>query len=81
MTNPPYYVTAREIAKKLSNCGHSDWSVRIEDAIRSASTGTELAMSIRWNFRELLDSGIKLDKGIESQIIELNRKITKDLKP
>lgn len=81
MTNVPYYVTAREIAKQLLDCGHNDWSDRIEEAIRSSSTGTELAMKIRFVLREMLDSGIKIDKKIESQAIELNKKINEAMKP
>lgn len=79
MANQPYYVTAREIAKQLSNCGHSNWSDRIEDAIRTSSTGIEIAMNIRWNLREMLDSGIKIDKNIEFQSTELIKKINKAL--
>ena len=81
MVNYDYYAVTDRITEQLAKAGYIDWKKRIDTAVAAGSTGTEILMSIRWNFRELLDSGIRLDKAVESQIIELNRKINEALKP
>ena len=47
------YEAARHIVQELTEQGMSIWADRIEDAIASGSTGTEILMAVRWNLQEL----------------------------
>lgn len=48
-----YIAEARAISDAL-NDDLADWKTRIDDAITTASTGTEILMALRWNLAELL---------------------------
>lgn len=53
MSNFDYIAEARAIRAALPE-RLSDWKIRIDEAIASGATGTEILMSLRWEMQELL---------------------------
>ncbi len=65
------YKDARRIAQELTVRGISVWADRIEDAIASGSTGTEILMALQWNLQELQKSSIIESQGISRDVANL----------
>jgi hypothetical protein len=51
-----YYGEGRALAADLWEVGYKQWADRIDFAIESGSTATEILMSIRWALSRLLAS-------------------------
>ncbi len=43
-----------ELAEQLRSLTYIDWAERVEDAIESGSTATEILMALRWHAGEVL---------------------------
>jgi hypothetical protein len=43
-----------ELAEQLRTLTYIDWAERVEDAIESGSTATEILMALRWHAGEVL---------------------------
>ena len=51
-----FYDDGFELAEQVRDAGHPEWAVRLEDAIESGSTATEILMGLRWVTGELLSA-------------------------
>jgi hypothetical protein len=47
------YQSAELIEQKLGEAGLMTWKAALDDAMSSASTGTEALMALRWNLAEM----------------------------
>ncbi len=79
MTSFNHYVVAKKIARDLKKLGYVDWYNKVDDAIVSGSTGTEILMALRWHFKELIKSNATLPQELSDRINELNEKINESL--
>ncbi len=43
-----------ELAEQLRSLTYIDWAERVEDAIESGSTATEILMALRWHAGEVM---------------------------
>ena len=57
-----YYADGHEIAERLVERGHREWSERITEAIESGSTGNEILMALRWQLGNLMGADLGLDE-------------------
>jgi hypothetical protein len=71
MANYEYYAVAREIEKKLNEEGFNNWSQKLEDAIISGATGTEIFMALRWNLNQIKREAKTISKETLSLIDDL----------
>ena len=70
-----YYADADELAERLIERGHGDWSERIESAIKNGSTSTEILMALRWQLAQLIDA----DLGLDDDTLDLARSLHADI--
>lgn len=63
-----YVFEARSIAASLAKCGLTEWSDKINEAIAAGSTGSEIAMAIRFSLNEMLKAEPRLDQSLRSQV-------------
>ncbi len=73
MSNTDYYKNAIEIADELKREHLDDYSSKIKDSISAGSTGTEILMALRWNYKQILKENI--NKGLYSKILDLIKQI------
>jgi hypothetical protein len=66
---------SRRFAGLLQELGLAEWSGKLIDAMRGASTGGELVMAVRWLLQELERSGAVLPDDAE----QLMRKIVQEI--
>jgi hypothetical protein len=71
---------AKEIAKEIGEAGDKAWQKRINDAIESGATGTEIFMALRWNFQEFLKENLDLSGQLKGKILTLISEINTSLK-
>ena len=50
------YDDGLELAEQLRSLTYVDWAERVEDAIESGSTATEILMALRWHAGEVLSA-------------------------
>ena len=67
MNSFDYIAEARSIGSLL-NGNLAKWKFQIDDAIANGSTGTEILMSLRWNFNELLRTESEIPTNLVDQI-------------
>jgi hypothetical protein len=48
-----HYAATHELIRQLTEQGAVGWARKLEDALASGSTGTEILMALRWNLKEL----------------------------
>jgi hypothetical protein len=69
--------TCRDFEARLTALGYGDWATRIEDAISTTSTGTELWMTLRLRLQQLEASDCvlpeELREKLRAMIAETNR--------
>jgi hypothetical protein len=67
MTAFNYIAEARAIRTELSS-DLATWKTRIDEAIATGSTGTEILMSLRWNLAKLLEANPALPPELITRI-------------
>ena len=77
--NYDHYKVAKAIASNLRQNGETTWANKIEDAIKSGSTGTEIHMALRWQLQQLRNADVECSSEAESLIDALLREIDKSL--
>lgn len=66
-----HYSVAKNVADSLDAEGHTDWAKEIRDAMAEGATGTEVFMGLRWQLRQVTNSGLAISPMLQSQIEEL----------
>jgi len=74
------YSVAYQIAQKFRELQKPDWAIKLEEAIQSGSTGTEILMALRWHVQQFTLQGEKCASEIELLIEELLRELERQLK-
>lgn len=74
-----YYEKVHEISAVLAKENLPDWSEKIETAIISGSTGTEILMAVKWHLEQLKKSKVCLSPKTKLLIVELIKRIRKAL--
>jgi hypothetical protein len=66
--NGHYYRDARLIQEQLSEAGHPDWALQIDDAIEDGSSASEILKALRTTLAQILDQNLGLPTQLESEI-------------
>jgi hypothetical protein len=69
-----------ELAEQLRSRTYVDWAERVEDAIESGSTATEILMALRWHAGEVLAALPDLPEDTRALAAELVSRIGEVLK-
>lgn len=69
-----------ELAEQLRALTYVDWAERVEDAIESGSTATEILMALRWHAGEILAALPELPQETQHLAFELVSSINEVLK-
>ncbi|OAM87497.1 hypothetical protein OH491_21060 [Termitidicoccus mucosus] len=67
MNNFDYIAEARAIREALPD-DLSAWKSRIDDAIASGATGTEILMALRWEMNELIKTDVKISTNLAQRV-------------
>lgn len=70
----PYYDIARDLVEELAVAGKSQWAMRIEDAVVSGTTSSEILMLLRVELAELFQSG-DLPSFVLEHAVELRNEV------
>ena len=73
--NGHYYRDARLIEEKLSEAGHPDWALQIDDAIEDGSSASEILNQLRSTLTQIQGQHLGLSALLENQIEVLLRAI------
>lgn len=74
------YNDGLELAEQLRALTYVDWAERVEDAIESGSTATEILMALRWHAGEVLAALPELPEGTQRLASDLVDSINEVLK-
>ena len=73
--NRHYYREARLIEEKLSEAGHPDWALQIDDAIEEGSSASEILNQLRSTLTQIQGQHLGLPAHLEDEIEVLLRAI------
>ena len=73
--NGHFYRDARLIQEQLSEAGHPDWALQIDDALEEGSSATEILVRLRGTLTQIRDQGLGLSSQLEDEIRDLIRAI------
>jgi len=73
--NRHYYREARLIEEKLSEAGHPDWALQIDDAIEEGSSASEILNQLRRTLTQIQGQHLGLPAHLEDEIEVLLRAI------
>ena len=74
------YDDGLELDEQLRSLTYVDWAERVEDAIESGSTATEILMALRWHAVEVLSALPDLPEDTRHLAAELVRRISEAIK-
>ncbi len=60
------------LRRRLEAAGLQDWSERLDEAVRSGSTGGEIMGRLRWEVAQLLQTESSLDAPLRAEAEEVN---------
>jgi hypothetical protein len=78
VTGEDYYVSAREIGRRLSALGFTKREIELDDAIASGSTATEILMKLRWILQSIGATEV-LPQDVAFEVGDLARRIKQAL--
>jgi hypothetical protein len=73
--NGHYYRDARLIQEQLSEAGHPDWALQIDDAIEDGSSAPEILKALRTTLTQIRDQNLGLSPQLEGEIEVLMKAI------
>jgi len=73
--NRHYYREARLIEEKLSEAGHPDWALQIDDAIEEGLSASEILNQLRRTLTQIQGQHLGLPAHLEDEIEVLLRAI------
>jgi hypothetical protein len=73
--NGHFYRDARLIQEELSEAGHPDWALQIDDALEEGSSAAEILVRLRSTLTQIRDQGLGLPSHLENEIQDLIRAI------
>jgi len=73
--NGHYYRDARLIQEQLSEAGHPDWALQIDDAIEDGSSASEILATLRSTLAQIQNQHLNLPAQLEGEIEDLMRAI------
>ena len=73
--NGHFYRDARLIQEQLSEAGHPDWALQIDDALEEGSSAAEILVRLRGTLTQIRDQGLGLPSQLEDEIRDLIRAI------
>jgi hypothetical protein len=71
--NSRYYRDARLIQEKLTEAGHPDWALQIDDAIEDGTSAAEILARLRTTLAQIQQQHLGLGAELESEIENLMR--------
>ena len=71
--NGHYYRDARLIEEQLSEAGHPDWALQIDDAIEDGSSASEILVRLRGALTQIWEQHLGLPAHLEDEIEALLR--------
>jgi hypothetical protein len=71
--NGHHYRDARLIQEKLSEAGHPDWALQIDDAVEEGSSASEILNRLRSTLIQIQDQHLNLPAQLEEEIENLLR--------
>jgi hypothetical protein len=75
-----YYGESRALGADLWEAGYKEWADKLDTAIQSGSTATEILMAIRWTLAQLTSSHLGLPDELSARAADLEREISNALK-
>ncbi len=66
--NGHYYRDARLIEEKLSEAGHPDWALQIDDAIEDGSSASEILVRLRGALTQIQQQHLGLSAQLADEI-------------
>jgi hypothetical protein len=69
------YAEARALGSDLADAGSSEWDSRIDDAIASGATATEILMALHWTLDECMTRETRLDPVLKERVASLEKEI------
>jgi len=73
--NGHYYRDARLIQEQLSEAGHPDWALQIDDAIEDGTSASEILIRLRSTLTQIQDQQLGLPVELAGEIEDLLRDI------
>ncbi|MEO8517750.1 MAG: hypothetical protein ABI438_01120 [Dermatophilaceae bacterium] len=73
--NGHYYRDARLIQEELSEAGHPDWALQIDDAIEDGTSAPEILIRLRGTLTQIQDQQLGLPVKLVGEIEDLLRDI------
>jgi hypothetical protein len=64
------YAEAAALIARLNAMGRTPEAARLQDAIDSGSTGTEVFMALRWHLRNMLEGNLQEDVEAKASALE-----------
>ena len=71
--NGHYYRDARLIQEQLSEAGHPDWALQIDDAIEDGTSAPEILVRLRSTLAQIQEQHLGLSAELEGEIEDLLR--------
>ena len=71
--NGHYYRDARLIQEQLSEAGHPDWALQIDDAIEDGTSASEILLRLRSTLAQIQEQQLGLSAELEGEIENLMR--------
>ena len=71
--NDHYYRDARLIQEQLSEAGHPDWALQIDDAIEDGTSAPEILIRLRSTLAQIQEQQLGLSVELEGEIENLMR--------
>ena len=73
--NGHYYRDARLIQEQLSEAGHPDWALQIDDAIEDGTSAPEILIRLRSTLTQIQEQQLGLPVELEGEIENLMRSL------
>jgi hypothetical protein len=75
----PLYKSVVKLISKLREVGLSEWAKRLDDSMKSGSTGSEIYAEIRWNLLQIESASLPITPEIAKMIKEVCNEINKEI--